>query len=712
VKKVTTSNESICMQQCADDYHCSKWTFHSDLENGCYLESELLSDIKELFLVNETFTSKKVTKMYRDTRNKYMNMDHVSIQHLLSQSVATDSRTKLNFPQYFVKGCSYTITLWVWLWKNERHERKNKRESILFSTRQMNPKNNKNDEVLLPAIIFDIMKFPGRFFFSATKDSAGDYSGFSPPQNIRFHEWTHIAMTIKEEYVSAYINGKFQQIAKMAPSTSEVRKCPHTSSIRGSNFVSENNENVYGNNEENQEEIISNTIFQVAGGKHIPSIPGMVQDVMIFGNVALSESHIQQVMRSNKPIISKTLKSLMNLYGLYSLEGYSVKQWEDDYFLMNEWGICPVAVCGPVCFDEKFLLGHVNNESNRSRGSGSYGVRAKSQKNKAGKDVDLMQLVDEYFGIDPSNPPNDSEEKDLYEEDMYVDASGYGYGYGDYSSEENDEFLATGITDYGHDIQYDRYANSDIDTNLDFDPHGSFGSAMDRNQRGEAGKKKSGLKSNRMVKMNEKNKMTAPSINKDTSHVNEQSFGSGIVTDNVNFDEISDEINYDDRVQTNGIVRPFYNHSTAEFYLPRRYSYSYNLYKRKVKENFIKDGNNYQTDISNTTLFSTLFSGTGPTLTSLYTYISSSTLLFMYNSVFSFFFDQKVSMENISETDANGNKKTERVETQTNRDNVYNNNNNDIKIKAVIKERNKNNRDLNKLDKAEKDFMLNHPTGK
>lgn len=675
------------MQQCADDYHCSNWTFHSDLENGCYLESELLSDIKELFLLNENYTSKKVTKMYHDKRNNLMNMNHVSIQHLLSQSVATDSRTKLNFPQYFVKGCSYTITLWVWLWKNERHERKNKRESILFSTRQMNPKSNKDDEVLLPAIIFDIMKYPGRFFFSATKDSAGDYSGFSPPQNIRFHEWTHIAMTIKEEYVSAYINGKFQQIAKMAPSTIEVRKCPHTSSTRGSNFVSEIYDNAYRNNGENPEEIISNTLFQVAGGKHIPSVPGMVQDVMIFSNVALSESHIQQVMRSNKPVISKTLKSLMNLYGLYSLEDYSVKQWEEDYFLMIEWGICPVAVCGPVCFDEKFLLGHVNNETYRSRGSD--GVTAESQKNKTDKDIGLMQLVDEYFGIDLSNPPTESEEKDLYEEDMYVDASGYDYGYNDYLSEENDEFLATSITEYGHDSQYDHDAYGEIDIDLDFDPHRSFDSATDRNQRGEGGEKESGLKSNRMDKKNEKNRIAASNVNKDKSYVDEQSFSSGFVADDENIDEISDEINYDDEVQSNDIVRPFCNHSTAEFYLPRRYSYSYNLYKRKVKENFIKDAKDYHTDISNTTLFSTLFSGAGSTLTFLYTYIPSSTLLFMYNSVFSISFDQKVSMENNSETDGNGDKKSQResqrVEIQTNRDEVDNSKMMASKLKKEIR---------------------------
>jgi hypothetical protein len=590
VKKVSALNRELCMQQCADDYHCSNFSF--DLENGCYLESGLLSDIKEQFLVNKTLTSDKLTGTYRDKRKEHLNMDHVSIQHLLPQPIATDSRTLLNFPQYFVKGCSYTITIWVWLWKNDRHGR-NKRESIVFSTRQMNPKNDNDDEILLPAIIFDIMKYPGSFFFSTTKDASGDYSGFSPPTSVKYHEWTHIAMTIEDGFVNAYINGEFLQKASFASST---RKCPHTSSTRDFKFYDgspnniniHNNENAYGNDDKdkNQEEIISNTIFQVAGGKHIPSIPGMVQDVMIYRNVALSEDHIQQVMKFKRPVISKTLNSLMSLYGLYSLEGYSVKQWEDNYYLMIEWGICPGAVCGSVCLDEKFLLGHVSMKSNRS--GGSDGVKIESQEYNKGKVSDLIQSVDDYFGEELVNLLQHSEKIEFYGEDIYVNDFGY------YSSEAYDNNFVTSTTDYHYGRQYNLDTYDEID--LDLDPYGSF-DMMNRHQGGGAverrdSESKSGLKSNRMNKIN---KIIASSYNEDVTYADEQSFDSGykvpqlgesnddIVSGDESNDEISDEVSYNDRLKIKGTMQPF-------DYLPRRCRFSYKKERNKNNRDLDKSG--------------------------------------------------------------------------------------------------------------------------
>jgi hypothetical protein len=550
--------------------------------------------MKEKFLVNKTLTSEKSTGTYRNKRKEHLNMDHVSIQHLLSQPIATDSRTLLNFPQYFVKGCSYTITTWVWLWKNDRHER-NKRESIVFSSRQINLKNDKDDEILLPAIIFDIVKYPGRFFFSVAKDPSGDYSGFSPPSSVKYHEWTHIAMTIGDGYVNAYINGEFLQKATFASST---KKCPHTSPKRDSKFYNDspnninahNNENAHGNDDKDkyQEEIISNTIFQVAGGRHIPSIPGLVQDVMIYRNVALSEDHIQQVMNFKRPVTSKPLKSLMSLYGLYSLEDYSVKLWEDSYYQMIEWGLCPGSVCGSVCLDEKFLLGHGSIKSNRSGDSDR--VKTKGQENNEGKVSDLMQSVDEYFSGDSVNPLYGSEEIDLYRDDTYIDDFGY------YSSEAYDDNFVTSTMDSDYDRQYNVDTYDEIDLDLDLDPYGSF-DVMNRHQGGgivenREGESKSGLKSNRMNKIN---KIIASSFNEDMSYANEQSFDSGnevsqpgesdadIVSGDDNNNGISEKVSYNDRLEIKGTMQPFN-------YLPRRCRFSSKKVRNKNTRNLDKVG--------------------------------------------------------------------------------------------------------------------------
>lgn len=738
---MTVSNEAICKQQCDDDNDCSKWTFYADVESGCYLESELMSEIKDLFSPTATFNSEKPTEKRTNIRNMGSKIDHVSIQHLLSKLITTDSRTTLNFPQHFMKGCSYTISMWVWLWKKQKHEKKgkkvdraiqNEKESILFSTRQINPETDKYDEILLPAIIFDIMKYPGQFFFSAEKDILGDYSGFSPSYSIKYHEWTHIAMTITNEHVSAYIDGVFQQQVSVNYPITQMRKCLYPSSsnrnisedanIDKANYVSSNGNNEYNNGEneedskydstDNEEAVISNTIFQVTGGKNIPSFPGMIQDVTIYRNIALSANHIQQVMKK-KPVVNKTLKKLMNLYGIYSLEGYSVREWEDDYYLMIEWGVCPVAVCGHVCFDEKFLLGHVSKKvDNESDDSDSRSTKSKeNNQSKNNAESSLIKSIMEYLYVDSelnknskianlheykdgqlSNFLDNSNMHDLNGEGVYIDDSGYGYGDNENWSDVYGDYYG-GANEYDYHSQYNDGTYDDI--NLDWDPN----NGLDGGISSSSFKK---LKSNRMNKIRENTEITTSSTS--SKQINAEREDDAVLSDDKNKDKSSNEKNSDSRLPIDAVLRPSNNHSSALFHLPRRYTYSYDQYKHKMRQNFSIDDKLYPKGTS----YANFLSGSVSVRTYLYEYICSLIHLYFTHSII--LVDDNESLEDQSETSREGRNKAEEIQSQSNNGDADSTDKND-RENEINKEIKMNNIKLNALAEAEKNYLSHNPTG-
>jgi hypothetical protein len=158
-------------------------------DSDCYLETPLLQAIKEKVPV--AFARKNVI----DGKKVLSSNSTVSLHRLLAGPVATDSSTMINFEQHFVRGCSYTVALWIWIWKSKRLGSVNQPEHVVFSTRETFPR-LLEAEAVLPSIVFNTGLHPERFFFSATRDDYGHYHGFWPRFDIRYNEWMHVALTL------------------------------------------------------------------------------------------------------------------------------------------------------------------------------------------------------------------------------------------------------------------------------------------------------------------------------------------------------------------------------------------------------------------------------------------------------------------------------------------------------------------------------------
>ena len=411
VRKVPISNLDACEELCSKDTECFRSSLYpnarmstvdSPYPHLCFLESELMLDIEKN--ISALSDSRKTVSRISKKKKDKINRDYIGIQQLVSGPIAIDSTFLMNYPQHFVRGCSYTISMWVWIWKSKKLSKRS--ECALFSTRYISP-SLVSDEygILLPSIIFNLASRIGKLFFSAAKDKNGDYSGFSPSYNIRYYEWTHISMTIDGNFINAYINGKHYQKTRMNPPTKSSNTiCPYTFLENGN---SEGVENVAANNSNSKNisnALSSNTMLQIAGARLRPSTPMMMQDFFVLRGIALTQPDIMELMNSRIPNIPPTLKKVLRLNNIYSLENYSVKEWEDNYYLMMEWGVCPVGVCGPVCFEESFLLGYSFSDLYHDRNDDTSG-------NEGYHDEDHFEdLLDDYYG----DEGDDIQDADLF----------------------------------------------------------------------------------------------------------------------------------------------------------------------------------------------------------------------------------------------------------------------------------------------------------
>ena len=431
IKRLTVADEAGCITACAEDYQCSRWNFYPSSQtsvlnvtqvNSCFLESKTYAELEKVFSSVQV-TEKTVGKTSGVKRLK-SDKGFVVAQTLLSGPVAFDSTTLLNFPQHFVRGCSYTISLWLWLWKTDALESRfrHRRESIIFSTNRVDSRSVSTEyEPLFPSIIYNLYSKPGKLFFSSTKDENGDYSGFFPDFDIKYNEWMHITLTATNDDVAAYINGKYMSHTRAVPSKMKQQKCPYynftgrdsmENILQDQNILKNQNtpqdQNILKDQYTPQDQNVSmkiakdatafNTILQVIGQREGPANPGMMQDLTVIRGLALSEDHVKQLMNVRTPVTPPTLKKLLRLHGVHTLEGYSVLSWENDFYRMIEWGFCPTSVCGPICLTEKFLLGLTDTSS------GVDNIR--------GNESDYFnQLLDDFYSYgDDSNSPHNSME--------------------------------------------------------------------------------------------------------------------------------------------------------------------------------------------------------------------------------------------------------------------------------------------------------------
>ena len=487
VKKLTVSNEASCITACTDDHQCSKWSYYptseivpldGSIDSLCFLESKQAADPQKSLppYSSPSGTPDKTTGLKRLSGNR----GFIGVQNLLAGPLEFDSTTVLNFPQHFVRGCSYTILVWVWMWRprlvNSRIGQ-NRKESIIFSARGLDHDHSSPEyESWLPSVIYNVPSKPGKLFFSANRDEYGDYSGFSPAYDIRYHEWTHITMTITDDRVGAYINGKF--ISSSRATTSKNRnsgKCPY-SIDDSTDKIRDNIEDTKNSSKNQRNKLSPNSIMDVIGRYDRLSDPGMMQDLTVVRGLAISEVHIQELMNAGKPSIPPTMKKLMKLYDIYTLEGYSELKWFDNYYRMMEWGLCPTQVCGPICLTDRFLLGLSGVNSSRD-----------SDNNKTNYE-DFDDLVEDFYQSEYENQNENESGNELnrfdstddnqnfnsnLKKDFLLDGDGDSMGgeddfmgYDDYYDEngllkpltlEQQEVLRS----YGYDIHDDYYGDGD-----------------------------------------------------------------------------------------------------------------------------------------------------------------------------------------------------------------------------------------------------------
>ena len=479
VKKLSVSDEASCISACTEDSHCSRWSFYpasgilpsiDTVGNLCFLESKLAASLER----NLPHHHNSLGTQDKTTGLKRLNGDRgfVGVQNLLAGPLEFDSTTVLNFPQHFVRGFSYTISVWVWMWRprliNSRIGQ-DRKESILFSTMDLKPDElSTDDESWLPSIIYNVPSKPGKFFFSANRDDYGDYSGFSPPYDIRYHEWIHVAMTISDDNINSYVNGKL--LSSNRASFSRKRrsgKCPYfvdDSADKMRDDIDDRNNTSASRIQRNQ--LHPNTIMDVIGKHDRLSDPGMMQDLTVVRGLALSEAHIQELMNARRPSIPPTMKKLMQLFDIHTLEGYTELQWVDNYYRMKEWSLCPTQVCGPICLTDKFLLGL----------HGFEGTDDPENNHHTYEDFD--ELLDDFYQTEYGNEMYGGESADAdqnfkegsssenNQDNMGNVEDELGMGYDDYYDEsgflkpltpDQQEILSS----YGYDTHDDYYGDND-----------------------------------------------------------------------------------------------------------------------------------------------------------------------------------------------------------------------------------------------------------
>jgi hypothetical protein len=231
---------------------------------------------------------------------KINQIRQISFEQILAGPTALDRFTMISVPQHFAFGCEYTIAAWVWIWKTS--SRYDDYPMTLFSTRTIDPSLEQSHQ-LLPAVIFNLYgNSRDKFFFAGEKGLKDDHIGLWSNTSIRYHEWIHVAITVKENtQLEGWINGESSGKVSFPRNDHTAVKCDYQRYFSTGEVSS----------------FVNNTIFQVGGNKEGITFPGMVQDVYIVKNLAMNQTEIEELMRLRPPKSFPTLSKLLPKYGKY-----------------------------------------------------------------------------------------------------------------------------------------------------------------------------------------------------------------------------------------------------------------------------------------------------------------------------------------------------------------------------------------------------------
>ena len=376
VKRKGIPHFPMCQQLCNSDLNCSSWTIdrNPDRSVTCYLESPVFERIKEKF--PNVFKRSSIAASGHQPDVPWKKV--IKVENIVRGPVAFDSTTILNFERHFLHGCSYTISMWAWIWR-QRNMPPAYEAIPLLSTISSDPHSHEGNAVY-PAVLFNVgsSDLVDRYFFSGSLDSNGFATGVwgsrRPAGIVEFNRWTHITLTINDTTIVGYIDGK--EVEYLKPfRESDKKSCPYANwtydQANDSTLLHNTSESDKHSNNTNMNELISNTILRIGGQRGQKSMVGFVQDVIIVSNAALLVDDINLLMKTRPAVKLPTMSMLMNDYEIFSLENYCVKDWRRNFYLMWSWGLCPDIVCGAVCLSEAFLLGKYDAVTSTGRHSSS-----------------------------------------------------------------------------------------------------------------------------------------------------------------------------------------------------------------------------------------------------------------------------------------------------------------------------------------------------
>eukprot|EP01038_Epipyxis_sp_PR26KG_P016909 gene16909-23204_t len=368
-----------CESECQNDDHCRGYYIYRNninkksVSNKTNLPEDYVDDLTCILVSNNfkqfiqkhepLFHNFLLQSIVADKVHDFSRNNNYQIENLVHGPLVTDSTTVLTFQQSFFHGCSYTISVWAWLWKSKIQSDKVK---VIFSSRKapysLVDDNYRKSRVLLPTILFNVGKNPNKFFFSIGKDRDDSYSGlWAHGYPIKYHTWIHLTMTINYDKANLYINGQFMDYIRLAESFPSLNDSPQSQcTVLTFNITYPHSEKANSSNNAHQGckpgTRLNNTILQLSGIRNGGSSPGMFYDLMVIKNTALDRDQIKALMKLRPEPKLPTLTKLLPKYGVYKSDDICAQRWESNEYLMKSWGFCPDSVCGKICIVDHFFI--------------------------------------------------------------------------------------------------------------------------------------------------------------------------------------------------------------------------------------------------------------------------------------------------------------------------------------------------------------------
>lgn len=339
-KKIPIETAHLCEETCYDNKYCKAFYItnsHNKSELNCYhIRPSLHSFITQLPSVLPKEVSCYGIK--KDIRGQSLPLDFNTIKFdfLVKNRIAMNDQILSNFPRTFFGGCSYTLSIWVWLKK--RNSEKAKETHAIFTTTNISPSILKHESIL-PTILYNTYRNSDKFFFAPKVGPEGDHLGIWAGEVV-YDEWIHLAISVNNNIMMLYQNGQFLDFLKL----DTIKSCPAwnyeamiikcTNSSSTTPYLMPRLQ-------------IANTILNIGKTDYpLINMHGLIENFVIIDNYAMSTNDINQLMEKTRPQENQFFHQLYDYYDDFCWISY-----ENNFYLQLSLKICPDNVCGKFCLN-------------------------------------------------------------------------------------------------------------------------------------------------------------------------------------------------------------------------------------------------------------------------------------------------------------------------------------------------------------------------